>query len=1027
MHRPSLCEALKSVRTALDLSPLFTELGYIPESEPYDHGAWVVARWQGFKVIAAQVPAPRDWVRGFASRIAASDRRALVLGIGPERELVMAAPKLAGPGSTRLAVISLTKPSALMLQQLEDLRPRRSDSALAHALRVTELLTSEAAGERFFASFRLMLQRMADSLDHEHALADRRMVALISLTRVLFLYFVQAKGWLEDRQDYLRNLLDASLAARQHFHRSALNPLFFGTLNRQLADRSRRLAGARIPYLNGGLFQPHALERRMGAVVFSNSLWREVFDGLFERFRFCVREAEEVDAIAPDMLGRVFQRVMDQDERQVTGTFYTPEIVVRRLVNATVEAALGGRPGLTTEMARRVVAQDTLTPAERRLARSGVRELRLLDPAVGSGAFLLGALNTLTEINLSLLEDRDDHTPWSVRRRVLRENLFGVDISAMAVRLAELRLWLAVVADDPTSDISRVAPLPNLDGVVRQGDSLMDPIGAARALGVAISSGSSQVVAEARRHLFDSRGTAHGPALNRLRQAEAGWAAQLAAQARKRLDGMLRDLVGVARGRDLFGRRAGLTAAQRRHYRLLRRQRLTLRRAEAEIANGSIPFFAFEVHAPDVWEAGGFDAVVGNPPWVRSERLPPGHRSALAQRFSWWRGTPGRAFGHLPDLSVAFLQRALEVVRPGGAVGFLLPSKVASAGYGEAARLHAAQETTIRLLHRVPPAEAQAFGATTYPLAVVLQKQRPPKTHRVPLGLDSGLAVSQSFLQAPGPWIMVADRARAALADLKSSGRPLAELALPALGVKTGANGVFVGQVRSRTASTARVAFGEVEVELEASLLRPALRGRDVRRFAAAPSGVLLYAYHASRRPLPRLPPLCAAYLARCRTRLERRTDHQDQVPWALFRLRGALASHRVVWPDIARRPVAVALDETSASRALPLNTCYVAPAPDQDSALVIAAVMNSTWAAALAGATADEARGGYLRINARVASEMPIPPQSSARSRLVELSRWAHKNGRIEPDQMDEAVADALALSARTRSSLRTLAATKS
>lgn len=1025
MDRSTLADALRTARTADDLPRLFALLGYTPDNLPADQDARVVARWRGFQVLAVENAAPREAARSLAARLGGTAVRALVVALGQDDELVLAAPRFGGPGSTRLAVISRRAPTAVMLQQLEDLCPRPGDTGLAHALRLSDLLMSETAGERFFAAFRLILERMAASLDHRHPAADRRLVALIALTRVLFLYFVQAKGWLDERPDYLRSLLDDALGRGRHFHRGVLAPLFFGTLNRQPADRSRRIRLGAIPYLNGGLFEPHPVERRLARATFSNPLWRDAFDLVFERFRFCVREAAEVDTIAPDMLGRVFERVMDEDERHLTGTFYTPESVVREIVTTAIETALAGTNGITADAARRIVRNEATSAEDRRIGRRALRDLKLLDPAVGSGAFLLGALNTLTDLRLALLDEPGPGDRWVLRRQILRDNLFGVDLSPVAVRLAELRLWLAVVADDPTTDIHRVAPLPNLDGVVRQGDSLLDPLSAARALGAGSGFPRARLrtAHQARTGVFDARGAARRTSHQALRDAELALARDLMGRARQRLDALLRDLAAKARGRDLFGERVGLDSVEHRLFWALRRQRAALRQSVARVADGVVPFFAFEVHAPDAIAAGGFDVVVGNPPWVRAERLPPDQRRVLAERFSWWHATRGCGYAHQPDLAVAFLQRALELTAEGGAVGFLVPSKLASSGYGQVAREHLVRETTITHLHRVPEREATAFGATTYPLAVVLRKRRPPADHRVRLGFRSDQCVAQRGLQGVGPWILVPDPARGALAELRASGRPLGEIAQPALGIKTGADAVFVGVLRRLRNGLGVVEFGGRPVELEADLLRPAVRGRDVRPYRAAPSRVLLYAHHASGRPLPRLPPLAARYISAHASELHRRADQRDGPPWEVYRVRAALATHRVIWADIARRPVAVALDETEVPRALPLNTCYVAPAPDREAALVIAAILNSTWAAALAAVTADEARGGYLRINARVASTLPVPPHGVARTRLAELSADAHRFPPADLAALDDAVADALALSGPVRAALRAVA----
>src|SRR5206468_1207266 len=221
--------------------------------------------------------------------------------------------------------------------------------------------------------------------------------------------------------------------------------------------------------------------------------------------------------------------------------------LVRELVRAALEAALVARCGLAPGAAERWVHRGE--PPER---PPDLTRLTVCDPAVGSGAFLLGALEELTALRCTTGEG----PVAAVRRNVLAHSLFGVDVKITAVRLAELRLWLALVADDDETDLTRIAPLPNLDGHVRQGDALLDPL-------------------------------------------------------------------APARDRDLFGRRRGLDAAQRA---LLRRQRASrrelrdaLRRLHRE---GGAPFFAFESHFGDILARGGFDVIVGNPPWVRGERLP---------------------------------------------------------------------------------------------------------------------------------------------------------------------------------------------------------------------------------------------------------------------------------------------------------------------------------------------------------------------------------------------------------------------
>jgi hypothetical protein len=1017
-----LDEIVRSIRGVADLPRLFTQLGYLEDHAPLpDTAGTAVARWKGFRVIGVDAAAPRECARTAATRLGGAAQPGLVAAVGGGW-VALAAPRVGTPGCTPVLAISVERPDAFTLALLGALAPRPADSALAHALRVVDVLATEEVGSRFFTAFRAVLERMAAALPSWHLPADRKLAALLALTRVLFLYFVQARGWLDGRQDFLPAMLDDALARRRPFHRSVLHPLFFGTLNRPPRERTHGARFGAIPYLNGGLFEPHPVERRIGPVTFANALWRDAFDGLFQRFRFCVRESGEVNAIAPDMLGRAFERVMESGERRDTGTFYTPEPLVRRIVTATLATALTGRAGLTHQGALAVFAGSRPPAVDTAAVLRALDRFRVLDPAVGSGAFLLGALEALTQARLAVAAPSASPEPARVRRRVIRSSLFGVDLSPIAVHLTELRLWLAVIADDPTDDLHSVTPLPNLHALVRQGDSLLDPLGAARALGLgAIRPVELRAVQTARAAVYEARGAARARATAALRQVELKAAAALIDTARQRVDVARRELLVAARARDLFGRRVGLNRVGRLRRDVLRRERRALAATARRIADGSVPFFAFEVHCADVVAAGGFDAVVGNPPWVRAERLPDRVRAALRERFDWWRAGSDVGYKHLPDLAVAFLQRAVELAAPRGAVGLLVPSKVASAGYAERARAALVRETAIAYLHRVADAEAAQFGAAVYPMAIVARNSEPTSDARVALDFAGTPTLAQDALARSGPWVLVPDAARSALERLRASGRPLGAVARPALGVKSGADDALVGTLQERRGSIVVIRFGERDVELESDMVRPALRGRDVRPFTARTPHLLFWPYASDGALRRDLPPLAARYARSLRARLTARTDYRAGPFWTLFRVRPALGRWRVVWADLARAPTAVALDEV-AREAVPLNTCYVAVA-DRQTALVAAAMLNTTWARVLLRAGADEARGGYRRYNARATAPLPLPALGPGRMALAALSRRAHRHGDVTQNDLDLTAADALDLPSSVRATLRALA----
>ncbi len=970
-----LRELLTRTEQISDLRDLFRVLGYQAAWETVPPGPWLgseaaaagvvtgaalVARHEAFRVIALAAHDPAAAARAGARRLAAGADRGLVCALGGmPRRIVLASWRAAParPLAVRLTTAALERPTAVALAILERLAPRAGETALALALRVGDALASEAVTSRFFRAFRQLVQRFTDRLNDPRNRTERHALALTALTRVLFLYFVQEKGWLDGDRRYLPAMLERAIARGRHFHRTALHPLCFGALNRAVAERSEAVRTlGRIPFLNGGLFEPTPLERRHGPALWRNADWRYAFDDVFERFHFSVHESDADARVAPDMLGRVFEGVMDPDERRASGSYYTPASLVREVVRAALAATLVHRRGLSRASAERWVYDGT-PPAD----PPDLRRLTLLDPAAGSGAFLLGALDELARLRTAAGEP----DTAALRREIIAESLYGVDLSPTAVRLAELRLWLALVAGDAAPDIGAVAPLPNLDGHLRSGDALLDPYTLAASLTetrpLPGASRATADLAERRRRLFSLSGPAKRRAGRELARAESELAGALYDRALAALEQAIRELLGLARSRDLFGHRGRLDAAQRARLRRLRTARSDLRTARRRLArDGGTPFFSVESHFADFIGTGGFDVVLGNPPWIRGERLPARVREVLAFRYPTWRSPPGVAgrFAHVPDLSVAFCERALELVAPDGIVALLTPAKLATAGYAERLRRRLSEQTRLERVAVLDDSVAASFGAAVYPMALVAARREPePGATFVPtLGPSSHEGrLPQQQLQAPGPWVLVPDAAAVAR-RLSREHRPLGERWPPQLGVKTGADSLFL-----------------VDRPVEGS--RPAVRGRDLTRWHITPRVYILWTHDSRGRPLEHLPSALAQRLVPHTERLRRRTDYRRGPAWQLFRPRLGCATHRVLWADLSRHlEAAVAPPDV-----VPLNTVYgIATASDED-ALALAAILNTRWCTALARLAADPARGGFRRFNAGVVASLPLPATDAA------------------------------------------------
>jgi hypothetical protein len=1004
-------ELLARLASLDDLLELVAALGYPPGGDELNPAARrrlgldgpglgttraaVVGRRASFTIYGLVARSPtRQQVAMAAERLGRAtpgDRNLLLVLDAPPTTLAVAA---LAPGNGGLAPrqlrVSLREPSPVSAEILGGLAARPGDSALALAARAAEVLAEEGLTRRFFRDFSRLHGLAAARLAGmpRASAADRRDLALVILTRLLFLYFVQARGWLAGRSDFLPSLLDTALGRGHPFHRGVFEPLCFGALN--VPPERRRAASHELgdlPFLNGGLFERQAVERRFPRATLDNETWRVLFDELFERFHFTVRERDDADAVDPEMLGRVFEGLMARDRRRGLGTYFTPRELLRRTVERALGAALAGRDA------------------------AALKTVRVLDPAVGSGAFLLEALGQLERARERLCPGE---RPTERRRAIVRDNLFGVDIDPMAVRLAELRLWLALVVDDAVS-LADVAPLPNLDQNLRQGDSLLSPLDVAKGPGSAAASRITGV-AERQVRYFAATGREKAALARAIRADERALALAAADDGIALLTGRLVEEAARS-GRDLFGQRPRRTATAGRRVASWRRARRELMAARRRItAEEALPFFAYDVHFAPVMTAGGFDAVIGNPPWIRGERLPYTTRTALIARYEAYRAaSETKGFAHLPDLCVAFVERALALVRPGGVVGFLVPSKLLRAGYaGPLRHLLRRGATVLALDDRAHDADT-GFAATVFPLVLVLRKEVPAPEAPAETSVvgASGRRMSGAAAQRDlgldespscAPWLALPGDVVRAIRQALRAGPRLGAAMRPLLGVKTGANEIFLRDTRRAD-------------ELPRACRAPALLGRDISPFAAQPSGWLLAAVDDLGAPLERPPDEVSAYLRPFAARLARRVDARNSPPWALFRTEMLRARHLVVWRDIATRLEATPLNRCTGEAPIPLNTCYGVAVPDEHTARWLAAYLNSAPARNVAAALAERASGGAFRYSAATVAALPLPPHRDTRDvrRLAEIAGDAMRGDAWDPDDLDTCAVRALGLAPDT------------
>lgn len=802
-------------------------------------------------------------------------------------------------------------------------------------------LDRETLTRRFFERFRAAVREVAEALDGEEG------EALLILSRLLFLSFVQEKGWLNGERRFLVDRLERAMGEGRELFATVLLPLFFGALNTPAAERTedaRRLG--RIPYLNGGLFEPSAYERAHPDLHLPNDLMQRVLEGVFERFDFAVDERDSAGThIDPEMLGKVFESLMADEERARSGSFYTPREIVDVLTSRAISEWLG--------------AGD----APRMLER--LSSITILDPACGSGAFLLSALGVIERLTRELSARAGVEVPKDLRQRIVERSLYGVDVKPEAVRLCELRLWLAIVSGSDAR-IEDVKPLPNLDRNILQGNSLLSPTDF-------LGDGRVDVYHEwayalrAQSDLLERYRTAPSqerPQLARVvRENDRRLATDLLAKSIERDERALE--IAAAPHRDLFDRACDVDLQRCRELRRrIAQTRATLVRAE----EGALDFFSFDVHFAPVMAGGGFDVVAGNPPWVRHGRIEDNTRRLLTDRYAFFRAEKSdRAAFHQPDLSVAFVERALALAAPGGVVSMLLPAKVLNAAYAAPMRRIARERWTIVAIDDWSDGPKRHFDADTFPLGLALRKRSGGGRLSVTTGRES-FVVSQRDL-ADAAWQLVPPEVGAVLRRLGAAHQPLAAVLQrrPLMGVKTGDNRTFFLEGEPKNGQL--ITSDGVAVPL--AFVARCVRGRDVRKWTAEASEWMLWPPVGGWRTVP-------AWL--------NKLSQARGVKPSAFRLSYLRPEHRgvkIAWKDVSRGMVAAVMPESVSigGRNFPLipnQTLYFLDASSLDEAHFLGALLNSTIADALLLSVAERAKDGHFRYFGRTVARMPFPAVAS-------------------------------------------------
>lgn len=911
-----------------------------------------------------------------------------------------------------------------------------SDSDIATHSRWLEILGREKVSRSFFRAMHASVDQLAASLSPVTPAEEGAQLALLYLSRLLFLSFIETKGWLNGDHAFLANQFADCMVAGGRFHVRVLAPLFFGTLNTQPANRARRShAFGRVPFLNGGLFARSALERSCANRVFTDEALGDVFGQLLTRYRFTAREDSAVwseAAVDPEMLGKAFESLMAAPDRKLSGAFYTPQVLVEQLATSALLSGLSGTHLPEADVIAALAGEiPPLDIRQRLLATSG--RVRVLDPACGSGAFLVHFMERLAALRVHLGESSPIH---AIRREILTRSIFGVDVNPIAVWLCELRLWLSMAIEDPERDPMKVTALPNLDRNIRIGDSL-----AGGSFNSAHSVPRPARITALRARYTRTVGRRKQVFARMLDRVERDCALRCLDTEIVRLTHARREILGALRTPDLFGDRRQPAPSLRLQLGDLRSSiRAALSARKGLLRGGALPF-AYATQFADVSAAGGFDIVIGNPPWVRLHNVDQRAKALFTREFkvfresAWQAGAEtaaaGRGFAAQTDLSALFVERSLTLARDGGTVALIVPAKLWRSLAGGGVRSYLLREAEILELHDLTESR-QLFDAAVYPSVMVVRRSSavgssPACARAVVHRRESAIhwpldADTLPFDKTPGsPWLIMPPEVRASFDRIRRAGIPLAEspIGRPLLGVKTGCNEAFVVRPSSDQPppsqnshhQLAAIESAEVGGLVECSVLRPLHRGETIRRWKLrAPPEQIIWT-HDEQGPMPRLGPHAHRWLRRWKQDLEQRSDFQARGQarwWTIFRTESAASSSaRVAWSDFGRAPRAAVLDANDPT--VLLNSCYVVRCDDLVDAQALAALLNSPISAAWLNALAEPARGGYHRYLGWTVALMPLPTDwAEARRILAPIADRAMRGAPPDVDTLLGAVLQA-------------------
>ena len=474
--------------------------------------------------------------------------------------------------------------------------------------------------------------------------------------RIVFLQFLQKKGWLgvgihdewgSGDSEFIQNLF-AGCDDKDHFIDKVLEPLF-NDLN---SENEKKLPQYRTPYLNGGLFEQEAADEM--DFPLPEKYMQSLLD-FFASYNFTIDENDPDDAevgVDPEMLGRIFENLLEDNKDK--GAFYTPKEIVsymcRESLIAYLQTNIEDEP--TKEAIRQFVTTHQVQEHLPEDTDQKLKDVKICDPAIGSGAFPMGLLKELF-LCRTALEGISQHQAAEIKKHIIQQNVYGVDIERGAVDIARLRFWLSLIVDEETPQA-----LPNLDFKIMQGNSLLEQY-----KGVDLS-----------KLLPD-----------KIIDEEIGLQATLFAEEfggeQKELQDIINSYYECSQPDKKKEIKEEISTTIKRQ---IHDRGITVDFGDLDLS-GNDQFFLWHTWFHDVFSKGGFDIVIGNPPYV-SAPTQIANPILAKQREQLAKSNKYRALYQKWDLYIPFIELGIHQNSKNGITTMIVPFPLTNQLYAKLLR-----------------------------------------------------------------------------------------------------------------------------------------------------------------------------------------------------------------------------------------------------------------------------------------------------------------------------------------------------